>query len=135
MIDKLTERQMDIAIEWWADRVCKPKFDGLTEQERQDPANDAYKFAEGLALLLVEPVTDEQRERFKNALREEMQSSEFLSNPVLRIDYHPNQVLAKAAEQAGISENNFPWKTWMHFWNDGAVECATGYAAPVEVLR
>ena len=33
---ELSEEQISKAAEWWADRVCHPKFSGLSPAERQD---------------------------------------------------------------------------------------------------
>ena len=50
---ELTDGQINKATEWWADRVAAPKFDGLNDAERKDPANESYQMAEVLATVLV----------------------------------------------------------------------------------
>ena len=40
-MEKLTEEQIEKAVNWWADRVVAPIFDGLSKEERKDPVNEA----------------------------------------------------------------------------------------------
>ena len=37
---KLTDEQIEKAVQWWADRICAPVFSGLSNEERQDPRNN-----------------------------------------------------------------------------------------------
>lgn len=131
---KLTEEQIDKAVNWWADRVCAPTFNGLSDQERRDPRNDAYKMGEILVTTLVEPVAEDQRARFISALKEELLSDKYDPYWGLHVDYGPDQTLYNAAVKAGIPENNFPWKTNMYFEENGIVKARTGYGSPVEEL-
>ncbi len=50
------------------------------------------------------------------------------------VDYGPEQILADAAEVAGISRLRFPYKTVM--WvSPGSVEVALGYGSPAVELE
>ncbi len=131
---QLTEEQIEKAAEWWADRVCKPTFSGLSDEERKDPRNLQYQLAEAMASTLVEPVGSDQRQQFIDALKEELMNPEY--NPFwgLDVDYHPCLTLANAAKKAGIPSTNFPWKTRMRFSEGGVVEAALGYGAPLEPI-
>lgn len=131
---ELTEEQIEKAIEWWADQVCAPEFDGLSDEERQDPRNVNYQTAEVMASMLVKPVDKDQRQKFKDALREGLQAPDF--NPFwgLSVDYHPDRTLSRAAEKASISSNNFPWKTRMSFSEDGSVSASAGYGNPGQTI-
>ena len=131
---KLTESQVKKATEWWADRVCAPTFSGLSEAERRDPANDSYQFAEMLAGMATESVDGGQREKFIAALKEGLEAENYNSFLGLSVDYHPCQFLARAADKAGISKSNFPWKTYMHFADDGTVKAACGRGSQLETL-
>jgi len=124
---KLTEEQIEKAVEWWADRVCAPVFSGLSATDRADPVNDAYQMAEMMATIAVKPVDDSKRQAFIDALKEELSSPDYNSWMGLGVDYGPDLVLARAAEKAGISISNFPWKTHMSFLEDGKVKAAMGY--------
>ena len=127
-MEKLTKEQIEKAVNWWADRVAAPIFDGLSKEERKDPVNDGYQMAEVLANLLVKPVDITAREKFIDALREELQKENTRATWGLFTDYGPDAILDDVANKAGISLNNFPWKTCMWF-KDGKVIVALGYAA------
>jgi hypothetical protein len=130
---KLTTEQIEKAINWWADRVTTPTFDALSNDERKDHNNDGMIFAEILAYLLVKPIEKFAREKFIFALREELQKEDTRAIRGLFVDYGPDLILSEAAKSAGISENNFPWKTCMWF-RDGKVIVALGYRAePIEL--
>ena len=131
---KLTAIQIAKATEWWADRVCAPRFDGLSEAERGDPANDSYQFAEMLAAMSTVPIDEDQRGKFIAALQEELKAEGYKPYLGLSVDYHPCQELARAAKEAGVPSKNFPWKTSMYFDADGTVKAACGYGKPVEML-
>jgi len=131
---KLTELQVTKATEWWADRICSPVFDGLSKEERRDPANEPYRLAEMLATMSIKPVGGNQREKFIAALREEIEAESYNSLFGLSVDYHPCRELAQAAKEAEIPRSNFPWKTYMHFDADGTVKAACGYGKPLETI-
>jgi hypothetical protein len=125
---KLTNEQIEKAVVWWADRVAKPTFRALNDEERKSPGNDGMKFAELLATMNVLPVTQEQRVKFMDALRAQLEiESMFGVLDYLSVDYGPCTVLSNAAKIAEISENNFPWKTNMWFNDDGTVTVSLGY--------
>lgn len=96
----------DVAVQianWWADKISHTKFDN------GDTSETGF-MAMALALMSVQPVTEEQREKFVKALVERIDGKE---NLFLDVDYHPSKDLREAAKEAGISENNFPWKTFV----------------------
>ena len=131
----LTQEQIEKAVDWWANAIRQPRFDGLSDTERADPANDGYQMAEMMATLAVKPKTEEQMDAFKKALRDELLSSEYNPGRGLRVDYGPCIVLHNAAEKAGIGGGIiFPWKTDMYFRDDGSVRVSAGYGSPMERL-
>ena len=87
-----------------------------------------------MAALLVEPVANDARQRFVDALKSELAQDGFNPYLGLGVDYHPDSTLALAAIQAEVSMNNFPWKTRMRFDEDGTVEASCGYGQPVEEI-
>jgi hypothetical protein len=126
---KITNKQIEKAVTWWADQVAKPTFSALTDEERKQPENRGMHFAEFLAGVSVKPVTLEQRKKFIRALRSELKINKLYSHwaLILSVDYSPCQMLTSAAKSAGISENNFPWKTVMWLMEDGKVLVRCGY--------
>ena len=84
--------------------------------------------------MLVKPVVGNEREQFIIALREELQAENYNPYRGLSVDYHPCPPLHKAAKKAGISLDNFPWKTRMSFDEDGTVRATLGYDEPFEEL-
>lgn len=131
----LTQEQVEKAVNWWTDAIRQPKFDGLSEAERADPANDSYQMAEIMATMAVKPKTEQQFENFKKALRSELLSAEYSPHRGLHVDYDPCIELHNAAEKAGFGAGiTFPWKTDMYFREDGTVKVSAGYRAPMESL-
>jgi hypothetical protein len=108
---ELTDEQIDKAAMWWSNIITNPKFDGLSKEERKDSA-----------------------EVFAEALKDELRNKEYNPYWGLSVDYHPCSELADAAKKAGVSGNNFPWKTSMWFKEDGSVSVAYGYQQPAVEL-
>lgn len=135
MMYLLTDEQIEKAVNWWVGAIRKPKFDGLSNEERADPKNDDYQMAEMMATLAVRPKTEQQLDAFKGALRDELLSSEYNPYHGLHVDYSPCIELHNAAEKAGIVGGmTFPWKTNMYFDDEGNVKVSAGYRAPMECL-
>lgn len=88
--------------EWWADKVC-----GDVKFDNGDPSLSGL-FAAGLASSMVEEVTAEQRQKFIDAIVSRIEGEEEL---YLCVDYGPCKILIEAANESGVSGNNFPWKT------------------------
>lgn len=131
----ITEAGIKAAAEWWADRVCKPVFHGLSDEERKDRSNDGYVMAEMMASLLAKPVDSQQREDFIKALSDAIREMNGECYKLqLFVDYHPTLMLADAADKAGIDHSNFPWKSGMHFHDDGKVTAWCGYGTQDVVI-
>ena len=133
---ELTNEQIEKAIEWWANAIVRPVFDGLSNKERQDPRNEGYQMAEMLATVTHKEPTSEQLEAFKVALRNNLEDDDYIPQRGLHVDYGPDLTLGSAAKDAGInvSTTRFPWKTNMWFYGDGRVGVSAGYRAPTEYL-
>lgn len=114
----LTEQQIQIACNWWLSTFEKPKFDngdtsligGMTTM---------------LAALAVQPVTEQQKQTFKELLTKGLKEDP-RGYTDLASDYNPAAFLGRIMEKAGISLNNCPWKTYMVF-KGGKVYVAYGY--------
>jgi len=116
-----------IAAEWWADKIISPKFDN------GDSGLSGF-FGMTMASQLVEPIADEKREKFISHLSKYIESKlDADLSPYLSVDYGPSVDLKDAAEFAGISSNNFPWKTNM--WVDkNHVSASYGYRGKKQIL-
>lgn len=133
-MNNLTSGQVESAANWWADRVCAPVFDGLSDEERKDPSSKSYEHSEMLASLLVVDVKESTRDKFIDALKNILSDDDFGPRGGLHVDYHPDGNLAKAAKTAGIPGTNFPWKTNMWFTDDGRVKAGCGYGSAIEYI-
>lgn len=123
MTIKLTPEQIEAAAEWWANAVCRPKFDNGDD-------SPAGGMAFALATLATKPVTPEARKVFKERLSAILAE---LNCQSLYADYQPEWAIANAMEQAGIHRTNCPWKTSMHLIR-GGVQVSAGYRAPYVTL-
>lgn len=125
MENRVTFEAAGAAAEWWAGKVAAPKFDNLGPTRG---VNTVASMLAGMTAAANEP-SAEQLASFKRTL----QNLVFAAQPTgLHVDYHPDDLLSRAAEEAGISASRFPWKSHTWFTPDGKVEAAYGYGAPVE---
>jgi len=129
-MNKLTEEQVEVAVNWWADRVCQPEFHTQTPGENVK----SIAMAESMAYLLTKPVNFDSKEKFIDELRKRITSSEFNPFSGLHVDYHPDRILSDAAIESGVELSNFPWKTGMYFGEDGSVKAKIGYGSELETL-
>ena len=120
------------AATWWAARVKRPQFSALSQGERRAGNDRAMEWAELMAHLLVEEVSDQQIQTFKQALAESLLPKTGWFS--IGVDYGPDEILSDAAQKAGISGHNFPWKTHMTIEADGEINAACGYGSPWETL-
>ena len=129
---KLNDESARTAAKWWADR--------LREGAKLDhgPRSLTDFVAVGLGRSIQEAAakgrTEEQIQRFEDALYEELKVHELLPiTYITGIDYHPVDIFLRAANKAGIklSASCLPWKTHMYYIN-GVVKVRYGYGAPLE---
>lgn len=120
---QITNKQIDIACDWWANSFVDPVHD-----------NGGDPFAGIVAGMLARQstITDEQVATFKAALASNIVAQNF-TNPwhaSLSSDYGPDNIVGNAMEVAGINSSRCPWKTRMTFEEDGTVSVSCGYHAP-----
>ena len=120
----LSNEQIDVAVNWWAEAIQNPK------QDNGDKSENGFMSSMMMALL-VETVTPEQVEAFKSALKDGLEQDE---RPRLGVDYKPYGLLSVAISLAGISLSNAPIKTEMVFTEGGGVKVSYGYGATFETL-
>ena len=114
-----------LAAKWWANKISRnPRHD--------NGANDMGNNLAGiLADMMNEPVTEEQKEKFISALVERLIKVERPYQACMECDYAPNRILSESAKEAGISLNNFPWKTFMVWeYSKKCFMVKDGYRAP-----
>lgn len=121
-----------IVAKWWADKICgNVKFDN-------GDSTETGLLSMGLAMMCVKEVTEEQKQKFIDTLSGILEEQDHI---YLGVDYGPGRWLKEAAKEAGISENNFPWKTstvsQRDFHSDGdvyLVYASHGYRAEPQVI-
>ena len=116
---------------WWGDHVRT-----TTHHDNGDDSFAGF-FAGMMADRLNSVVTDEHREKFVEILTEKLievlEERGRVPSCSLSCDYGPSKFLSDIAKEAGISPENFPWKTTMEADDyDGymKVKVSAGYAAP-----
>lgn len=117
------------AAKWWASRLRGPvQFDnGATDR--------ANLMARGMASILSvgnPALSDTEIDRFEAALIADLEAGAW--RHAIMVDYHPCQILHRAAQAAGIDvEYRLPWKTTMWI-RPGRVEVCEGYGAAKAIV-
>lgn len=107
--NEVPEAMARAAAHWWAERV-----DGTAHHDNRG-RDLASAFAGALADMMNKPPQDGALEKFEEILAEKIMTAEDrMIWQSIWVDYAPARILAEAAEEAGISCNNFPWKTGMY---------------------
>lgn len=128
------EKLIDTAVNWWVEKVT-----GFHHHDNGDKSEQSA-LAMMMADIMTKPVSGEQAEVFKEALKklvtEELDRLEDWQKGwgvELGCDYGPCVLLGQAAAKAEIPTLNFPFKTWMRI-TETDVKVHDGYGAPEEVL-
>lgn len=121
-----------VAVNWWANAIVNPKFDN-----GDNDMNGAMAIILAMKVNSKRSITKEQIDIFKKELADiivaQMESS-LNEECRLGVDYHPDMLLCKAAQKAGINDDmGFPWKTTMCI-NKNKVYVAVGSGASWETL-
>ena len=106
--NEVPEAMARAAAHWWAGMA-----DG-TARHNNRGGDLASVFAGIMADTLNETPRDGALEKFEEILAEKIMTAElpYMWRHIW-VDYGPDQILCEAAKEAGISCNNFPWKTGM----------------------
>jgi len=122
---ELSEKQIEVAVNWWAEKIVVPKFDNGDNS----PTGGVTV---ALALMASTRVSEDKIGPFKEALIEGLKTNPFAMQGI-HVDYGPCEILHDAMVKADIPTNNAPWKTNMSF-HDGGVRVSYGYGQPWEDL-
>jgi hypothetical protein len=146
-LDKPNEVIVDKACALWAEMLSNPKFDALGKRDPQgrDDPNGSMAMASIMARGLAKEcaATPEQLEKFKMSLKTWLMSKVEFDRDTkqisisdkgwystdLDVDYGPDMILRQAATEAGISDNLFPWKTYMRL-SETHLSLSYGYGSP-----
>jgi len=122
------------AAKWWADRLR-----GQAKLDNGDTSKTGG-MAWAMPMMLQQTEKDqrtlEQIDGFEDALTDVLMENESrIEFSGFGVDYHPDWILTKAAERAGVSLGmvSLPWKTYMRI-QDETVHVAEGYGAPFKEL-
>lgn len=123
---RLTDEQIQKAVEWWAQFLVKePTF---VEQHENAQLDDSQFLAMMiLDIMKKDSVPTGDINKFKDAFKVSLKEN----NPrFIGVDYHPCSELYSALVIANYNpELSLPWKTRMWFTEDGKVLAAKGYGA------
>lgn len=114
----------EVAANWWVEKVFETspnKFD----------MGEENPMLQMLAMMNSMQATpeDSQGLAFKKMLIKKIsQEVKKYGRCTLSTDYHPEGVLLEIANEVGISESSFPWKTCMHV-SEMEVTVKCGYGA------
>ena len=130
---EVTREMARTMAQWRGDQIR-----GDAHHDNGDHDNLASVFAGILADSMNKQADESQVDKFVDILTEKIleQSKEnpYALRHLLDCDYGPSKFLLDVAKEAGISPNNFPWKTCMGIWEceDGTVDIqvSAGYRAP-----
>ena len=123
----ISEVQAKAAAAWWRKAIERPKFDN-----GDDSPNGGMAGVLALTLAARNRASTERLDVFEAQLARALTGANAWNG--VGVDYHPDQLLAGAADIADVDQSLFPWKTRMRF-DGGGVQVSHGYRAPmVDVL-
>jgi hypothetical protein len=120
------DEEINAAVEWWVEQLRAPA--------KTDAGNSTLNSQLSLFVKSRYTPLDEQTlETFRTALHTSLTAAVASGETIVKTDYAPDDVLERAAKQAGIQAYRFPVKTIMSI-EPGHVEVTCGYGAAWEVL-
>lgn len=126
------EKYIEVAAHWWAEKLRNPALSSFNMGSGLAVYEEASKA--GLSLAEQNSANTQKIDQFEKRLAEwittEMEQYDVV---YLMCDYHPGGSLYTIALECDISENLFPWKTFMTIRKDSVV-VRCGYGAAEEVL-
>lgn len=127
----MAKEAIEKAANWWAERIL----------EDRPHSNGDNSFTSVTACLLADMgrknITPDQADMFKKALAKRMAEyaeSRMFNHFSIMCDYGPCGMLIDAANEAGISAANFPFKTTMFVTEKDGIMVRDGYGASVVKL-
>lgn len=124
---KLTDDQILTAVNWWENKLLRPKFDN----------GDSSGVASMLAIMLHSTNVDYAKvNAFGEKLLDKLiqYSGAGLAPSCLRVDYDPCHFMSPIADEVGIDGKCFPWKTDLYFHVNGAITVRCGHGASEEYI-
>ena len=125
----MTEEMARAAARWW-----REKIDGGAQHDNGDRSQSGI-IAGMMADLLNKPTDSSALDLFEKvlALRLMEEGEKWRGSFSIGCDYGPEGCLLDSALEAGISANNFPWKTWMWIDKD-RIKVRDGYQMPIVAI-
>lgn len=121
-----------VAAKWWADKLRKVVPRNYDNGDNSSTGGMAMLLASMLAMN-SQP-SDEAINLFEERLADTIKEHvEVNGSMTLDVDYGPDYILSKLAQETGVSANRFPWKTTMWIKKD-KVSVSAGYAAPCKTI-
>lgn len=126
----MTEEMARAAARWWRDKI-----DGGARHDNGDDSLTS-RLACLMADCLNVPTDADSLDLFERELVQMLlKEDEGWGGLTLVSDYGPGGLLLSAANAAGISPRNFPYKTWMLLQvQDGEIVVRDGYREPSRVI-
>ena len=127
--DGLTAKQIEVAVQWWGERLKVPTFDMGADSR-------GSMMAEMMATVYHKSESEDTVTMFKQALAKELKrTKERVEWLCVGVDYWPGKILSDALEAAGVEVGmtQLPWKTQMWF-QDGGVQVSLGYGGERQKL-
>ncbi len=127
----------EAAAVWWVEAIQNPKFDNGSPEQGGSP------IASILAMLTHKPQDSSAVLAFKTNLAKRIESElasgrHSMYGLSIGVDYHPDEILAEAAnaaEMSGTEMSVFPWKTHMRIdTKTGTINVSHGYRAPMRQI-
>lgn len=121
-----------VAAKWWADKL-RHIGPGNFNMGDSTP-NGGAAMASGTRLALRFQPAEENIDCFEEILEKKIEEIvEEYGSAILSVDYGPDWILSKVAENANVSTHGFPWKTTMWI-SKKRVSVRSGYRAPTKVI-
>lgn len=127
------EKEIETAVRWWSDSL---QGRGPAKYNNGDTSNIGFMMM-ALATMAADaaPVAANQYTAFEASLRRLLTEAAEAGRTTINLmtDYGPGGLLADAMEEAKVSFDKAPWKTYMTVEQD-QVTVSAGYRAPTETL-
>lgn len=122
----------EVAAKWWADKLRNVGPGHFNNGDDSSTGGIGMMLATMLASKTQ--ASNEKIDLFEKKLAETIKEEvEDRDSMTLSVDYGPDRVLGRLAEECAVSTNGFPWKTTM--WIDKEnVSVSSGYRSPEKTI-